>query len=80
MEEFPWPSDFNEKSDQIQFKAFEIICFAKKGCPSGKSLPNYFDIRKEYGSKNLVFSNVFPDFKESKNNYYFFSNKDKELI
>lgn len=80
MEELPWSPEFNEKNDQIQFKAFEIICFAKKGCPSGKSLPNYFDIRKEFGSKNLIFSNVFPDFKESKDNYYFFSNKDKELI
>ena len=80
MEEFPWSSDFNEKIGQIQFNAFEIICFAKKGCPYGKSLPNYFDIRKECGSKNLIFSNVFPDFIESKDNYYFLSNKDKELI
>ena len=82
IEELPWPGDFNGKIDQakIQFKSFEIICYAKKGCPYGKTLPNYFDIRKEHGSKNLIFSNVFPDFKENKDNYYFYNNKDKELI
>lgn len=79
-EEFPWSGDFNQTIDQIQFKSFEIICFAKKGCPYGKSLPNYFDIRKECGSKNLIFSNVYPEFKDIKENYYFLSNKDKELI
>lgn len=79
-EELPWSEDFNEKNEQIQFKSFEIICYAKKGCPFGKSLPNYFDIRKEHGTKNLIFSNVFPEFKQSVDNYYYLSEKDKELI
>ena len=80
IKEFPWPNDFNEYNDQIQYKVFEIICFAKKGCPYGKSLPSYNDIRKECGSKNLFFSNVFPDFKKSIDNYYFLYSNDKELI
>lgn len=79
-EELPWSEEFNEKNEQIQFKSFEIICYAKKGCPFGKSLPNYFDIRKEHGTKNLIFSNVFPEFKQSVDNYYYLSEKDKELI
>ena len=80
MEEFPWPKDFIEIKEKVQFKSFEIICFAKKGCPYGKSLPYYKDIRKKEGTKNLLFSNVFPNFKESKENYYFLSKNDKDLI
>lgn len=80
IQELPWSQDFNEKIGKIQFKSFEIICFARKGCPYGKSLPNYFEVKKEYGVKNLIFSNVFPNFKESEDNYYYLNQKDKELI
>ena len=80
IQELPWPQDFNEKIGKIQFKSFEIICFARKGCPYGKSLPNYFEVKKEYGVKNLIFSNVFPNFKENEDNYYYLNQKDKELI
>ena len=31
IKEFPWPNDYNEINEQIQYKVFEIICFAKKG-------------------------------------------------
>ena len=80
IQELPWSQDFNEKIGKIQFKSFKIICFARKGCPYGKSLPNYFEVKKEYGVKNLIFSNVFPNFKESEDNYYYLNQKDKELI
>ena len=56
------------------------ICFAKKGCPYGKTLPNYTDIKKQPGVKNFIFSNVFPNFKEIEDNYYYLNQKDKELI
>ena len=53
IQELPWPQDFNEKLGQTQFKSFEIICFARKGCPFGKSLPNYLEVKKEFETKNL---------------------------
>ena len=85
IKELPWPQDFNESDEDnekkiIEFKSFEIICFAKKGCPYGKTLPNYTDIKKQPGVKNFIFSNVFPNFKEIEDNYYYLNQKDKELI
>ena len=85
IKELPWSQDFNESDEDnekkiIEFKSFEIICFAKKGCPYGKTLPNYTDIKKQPGVKNFIFSNVFPNFKEIKDNYYYLNQKDKELI
>ena len=85
IKELPWTQDFNESDEDnekkiIEFKSFEIICFAKKGCPYGKTLPNYTDIKKQPGVKNFIFSNVFPNFKEIEDNYYYLNQKDKELI
>ena len=85
IKELPWSQDFNESDEDnekkiIEFKSFEIICFAKKGCPYGKTLPNYTDIKKQPGVKNFIFSNVFPNFKEIEDNYYYLNQKDKELI
>ena len=85
IKELPWSQDFNESDEDnekkiIEFKSFQIICFAKKGCPYGKTLPNYTDIKKQPGVKNFIFSNVFPNFKEIEDNYYYLNQKDKELI
>lgn len=80
IKELPWPQDFNGKIPKVHFKSFEIICFAKKGCPNGKCLPNYNEVKEVYGFKNLIFSNVFQNSKEIENNYYYFNQKDKELI
>ena len=80
MLELPWKNEFNEINNNINFKAFEVICYARKGCPYGKSLPNYSDIRKTLGVKDLLFSNVMPNFKELEDNFFFFDSKDKELI
>ena len=85
IKELPWSQDFNDSDEDnekkiIEFKSFQIICFAKKGCPYGKTLPNYTEVKKKYGVKNLIFSNVFPNFKEIEDNYYYLSQKDKELI
>ena len=80
IKELPWSQEFNDSDEDnekkiIEFKSFEIICFAKKGCPYGKTLPNYTEVKKKYGVKN-----VFPNFKEIEDNYYYLSQKDKELI
>ena len=80
MLELPWNNEFNEKLANINFKSFEVICFARKGCPYGKSLPNYSDIRKTLGVKDLLFSNVMPNFKEIEDDFFYYDNKEKELI
>ena len=80
IKELPWPQGFNEEIGKIQFKSFEVICFAKKGCPYGKTLPNYTEVKTNFGVKYLIFSNVFPNFKEIEDNFYYLNQKDKELI
>lgn len=80
MLELPWKNEFNEISNNIYIKAFELTCFARKGCPYGKSLPNYQDIRKALGVKDLLFTNALPNFKEIEDNFFYYSNKEKELI
>ena len=80
MLELPWKNEFNEISNNINIKAFEVTCFARKGCPYGKSLPNYSDIRKTLGMKDLLFSNVMPNFKEMEDNLFYYNSKEKELI
>ena len=82
IKELPWPQDFNDYNEdngkkKIHFKSFEIICFANKGCPYSKILPYYTELKKNDGVKTFIFSNVSPNFKD---NFYYLSQKDKELI
>ena len=82
IKELPWSQDFNDYNEdngkkKIHFKSFEIICFANKGCPYSKILPYYTELKKNDGVKTFIFSNVSPNFKD---NFYYLSQKDKELI
>ena len=80
IRELPWDKNFENDFKSIQFNCMEIISFARNGCPLGKSLPNYYDIREENGVKNIIFFNACPNYKWKEIDYYFCKEEDIELI
>ena len=78
--ELPWDENFEKEMKSIQFNSIEIISFARNGCPFGKSLPNYDDIRENVGVKDILFFNASPNFNWKETDYYFCEEKDVELI
>lgn len=80
ISELPWDENFETKMNSIQFNSIEIISFARNGCPFGKSLPNYYEIREEFGVKDILFVNACPNFNWKETDYYFCEPKDVELI
>ena len=78
--ELPWDENFEKEIKSIQFNSIEIISFARNGCPFGKSLPNYDDIRENFGVKDILFFNASPNFNWKETDYYFCEEKDVELI
>ena len=78
--ELPWDENFETKMNSIQFSSIEIVSFARNGCPLGKSLPNYYEIREELGVKDILFFNACPNFNWKDTDYYFCEEKDVELI
>ena len=80
ISELPWDENFEKDMKSIQFNSIEIITFARNGCPFGKSLPNYYDIREDCGVKDILFFNACPNFNWEDTDYYFCEEKDVELI
>ena len=78
--ELPWDENFEKEKNSIQFKSMEVISFGRNGCPYGKCLPKYYDIKEELGVKNILFYNASPNFNSKENDYFFYEDKDKELL
>src|SRR6185437_8732842 len=55
-----WPREFEiEKFSKPDFTSLEVIAFACSGTPIGINLPNYDDITKTEGFKNVNLSNAY---------------------
>jgi dipeptidyl-peptidase-3 len=80
IKELPWDSNFEKEISTIQFNSMDIISFARNGCPFGKSLPNYNEIRENNGVKDIIFMNVIPTFDLKDADYFFCEKKAIELI
>ena len=80
ISELPWDKNFEKDINAIQFNSMEVICFGRNGCPYGKCLPKYFNIKEKVGLKNILFFNACPSFNAKENNYFFIEDKDNELI
>ena len=78
--ELPWDENFEKKINNVQFNSLEIICFSRNGAPFGKCLPKYYEIKENYGVKNLLFFDSCPNFNSKISDYFFCDEGDIELI
>ena len=77
IKELPWDLNFEKEISTIHFNSMNLISFARNGCPFGKSLPNYHEIRENNGVKDIIFLNANPTFDWKETDYFFC---DKEVI
>ena len=75
IKDLPWDKEFEkDKFSKPDFTNLDIITFACSGTPIGINIPNYDDIRMNFGFKNVNLSNVYP--KRTASNVQFLKESD----
>lgn len=79
IEKLPWGKDFEKESfTKPDFTSLDIVAFACGGTPIGINIPNYDDIRMDFGFKNVNLGNVYPT--PTKTNLQFVTEADSDII
>lgn len=66
----PWPKAFEiDTYKKPDFNSVDVLTLASTGVPIGKNLPNYEDVRQNYGYKNLNLGNCYSTPKATLNSF-----------
>jgi dipeptidyl-peptidase-3 len=80
INELPWNENFELEEYSVSFNSLEVISFARNGSPFGKCLPKYYEIKENFGTKNILFFNACPNYNYVISNYFFCDEADLDLI
>lgn len=77
----PYPKEY-ERGVFIppSYNSIDILSFCTSGMPIGINIPNYDDIRLNYGFKNVTLGNVFKSSCSHASDYIFLNDSDAELV
>ena len=80
ISELPWNETFEKEIYSVSFNSLEVISFARNGSPFGKCLPKYYEVKENFGTKNILFFNACPNYNSLINDYFFCDEEDIDLI
>ena len=79
LPKLPWGKVFEKDVFRSpDFTSLDVVTFGSSGVPIGINIPNYDDVRNNFGFKNVNLGNAYP--KVNKTTLQFLTSEDSDLI